>query len=67
VDDPLRVRRVQTIGDLDRQLRQLVLAERTLDQQMLQRLPLEQLHREKVPRFMLPEVVNRADVRVIQG
>jgi 1,6-anhydro-N-acetylmuramate kinase len=67
MDDALRVCGVERIGDLDR------LADHRIDGQglpadsMFERPPLQQLHHDEVLACMIADVVNRADIRVVQG
>ena len=63
---PLRVRRLQTVRHLERQIDRSPPRAGPAPEPLLQRLALEQLHRDEVPAFMLVDVVDCADVRVIQ-
>ena len=66
VHDSLRVRRIQAVGDLDADLQEL----RNLDgldgDAVLEGLAFEQFHRDEGPAFELSDVVDRADVGVIE-
>ena len=67
VHDSLRVRGIQAVGDLDADLQEL----RNLDgldgDAVLEGLAFEQFHRDERPAFELADVVDRADVGVIEG
>jgi hypothetical protein len=67
VHDPLGVGRVQRVGNLDSEREQRIQRQRSLGEDVLQRASLEQLHRDEGTAFILVDVVDRADVRVIQG
>ena len=64
--DSLRVRRIEAVGDLDADLQEL----RDLDgpggDAVLERLALEQLHGDERPTLELADVVDRADVGMIE-
>ena len=64
--DALRVRGVQSIGDLNCQLQQFAGLERLSGDVVLQRLPFEQLHHNKGLPFVFINVVNRADVWMVE-
>ena len=66
VHDALHVRRIQRLRDFDAQRQQRFHFQRPPADAMLQRRTFQQLHRnECLPRF-LPNVVNRADVGMVQ-
>ncbi len=66
MDDALGVRRGQRVGDLHRGLEKLFFRQRAGFNALLQRAALEQFHHhERVP-VLLADVVDRADVRVVQ-
>ena len=64
--DPLRVGRVQRIGDFRRQLKHLFERQRLSAEQMLQRLSFQQFHGDEVLAVRFVDLVNGADVRVIE-
>jgi hypothetical protein len=57
---------IEGVRDRNPKLQQLVSADRLGANAMFQRLPFQQLHHEKLPTFMLTNVVNRADVGMFQ-
>ena len=67
--DALRMCRIERVGDFDAQLDDPVNFERLermpLDE-MFERLPFEQLHHEELLPLVFADVIDRADVRVIQ-
>ena len=65
--DPAAVSRIKSIGDLNGQLEQLLGFERVTRDQMLKGHSLQVLHRDESLRVLLTNVVDRADVRVVQG
>src|SRR6266498_2353355 len=66
VNDPLRVRGIQRISDLDGKVEQHLCSYWLAFDQMLERLALQQLHRDEGMALMLVNVVYRADVRMIE-
>ena len=66
VDDPLRVRRLERVRDLDAELEQLADLERPPADPLGQRLALEQLHRDEVAALVLVDRVHRADAGVVE-
>ena len=66
VDDAGRVRCFERVGDLDRQRQQPIDLERAPCDLMLQRRPVEKLHDEKRAAVLLADIVDRADVGVVQ-
>ena len=66
VDDSLPVRAAQRIGDLSAVSYDLFHGERTFQQPIGQRLPLDQLHDEELALVLSPDIEERADVRVIE-
>ena len=60
------VRRIERIGDLDAEVDRLMDLDRPMRQQLAQGLPLEQLHHEVRSALVLADVVDRADIRVVQ-
>ena len=66
VDHPLAVGRGQRVGDLRPVLQRLIGSERALGQAVGQRPALEVLHHQVVHTAVLADVVQRADVGVVQ-
>ncbi len=71
--DPLTVRLVERVGNLDRVLERVIEREWSLRQSLGQRLAVEVLHHQEVHRLpgagrrvLAPDVVQRADVWMIQ-
>ncbi len=64
--DPLPVRLIQRIRDLDGDLERLIERQRALFQPLGQRLPFEILHDEEVDAVLAANVEDRADVGVRQ-
>src|SRR6202162_3839525 len=64
VHDPLPVRLVQRIGDLDPVAKRPLEGKRALDQTLRERPPLQVLHDEVLDAVLVPDVVQRADVGV---
>ncbi len=65
--DALGMRGVQRIGDLDRDLQQLIGLQRFSGDALPQRLAFQQLHGDEGPLLVFANVVNDADVGVIQS
>ncbi len=63
---PLGVRRIQRVGNLNREIDRGVDVERPVSDPLVQPAALEQFHRDEPPPFPFPDVVDRADVRVVQ-
>jgi hypothetical protein len=66
VDDPLTVRLVERVGDLDRVPQGLVGKKRTLGDAVGEGLALEVLHHQELFALFVTNVVERADVRMRQ-
>ena len=66
VNDPGGVRRFQRVGDLDRERQEPIDLERAPGDPMLQRHPVEELHDEERAAALLADVVDGADVGVVQ-
>jgi hypothetical protein len=66
VDDPLRVRRVQSIRNFNRQRQQLFVLDRAALNHVLQGDPVEVLHCDEHTIAMLPNLVDGAQVGMIQ-
>ena len=67
VKDALAVRRVQRIGNLRADVEQGAEVERPSAQPLVERLALEQLHRQIALSLVLVEAVDRADVGMVQA
>ena len=67
MDDVRAVRRVQGISNLDSDTQYLVGSQRPVSDPVGQRLAFEQLHDDVGLIFVLSDVVDRADVGMIQG
>ena len=65
--DPLPVRLVQRIRDLDGDLQRLIQRQRALLHPLGQRLPVEILHDQEVDPVLGADVMERANVRVVQA
>ena len=63
---PRAVRPVQRVGDLSAEREHLGHRQRPLLQPVREGLPLEQLHHQIVHAILVADVVQRADVRVVQ-
>src|SRR5664280_533996 len=66
VDDAFGVRRIKRIGDVDRDGKQLFRFERPPRDAVLEGLPLQKLHGDEGTRVLFTDVVNRADVGMIE-
>ena len=66
VNDPLAVRLVQGIGDLDAAAQRLVERQGTVPETLLKRFALEQLHHQEIRLVLAADIEERADVRVRQ-
>ena len=66
MNDALAVRRVEGIGDFDPDGEELIQFHRTAVDQVLERLAAEAFHHDEGMAFMLADLVNGADVGMIQ-
>ena len=66
VDDARAMRGVQRVGNLDAHVEHRVQAQRTRGEPILQRRPLQILHDDERSPVLLADVVDRADIRVVQ-
>jgi len=66
VDDAGAVRLVERVGDLHRNRQRLIERKRALLQSLGERHALQVLHDQEVGRMLVPDVVQRADVRMVQ-
>ena len=64
--DPLRMGRVQCIGNLDAERKQRVQLHRTIADDMFQRRAVQVLHDDERLAVLLADVVNGADIRMIE-
>ena len=64
--DCLDVGGFEAVGGLDSQVQYLTHLERVFFDQALQRSALQQLHGDEMPPVFLPNLVNGAEIRVIQ-
>ena len=67
VDDPLRMGRVERIGDLNRQTKQNISVDGLAGDEMLQRHPVEKLHDQEGVAILLPNFMNSADIGMIES
>jgi hypothetical protein len=67
MNDTLTVGLVQRVGDLDAMSQRLLHREWTLLQAVRERLPLQLFHDQEVDVALVPDVVQHADVRVVEG
>ena len=67
VNDALLVRRIQRVGDLDRQVEQRLNLERLAFDQVPEGLPFQQLHGNEWLAFVLADFVDGADVGMVEG
>src|SRR5262249_23169199 len=66
MNDPLGVRGIERIGNVDGNLNHLIEIERMRSNQVLQRRAFQILHSNKARAVVLANFVNRANVRMIQ-
>ena len=66
MNDSLRVRSAKRVSDLAGEVNEHVRMQRFPVDQLLQTLPIQQLHYQECPPIGLANVVNRADVRMIE-
>ena len=66
VDDAFGVSRVQCIGNLDGHFEEMLQLHRAVPDVMLQRLTVEILHSDNGLTIFLADVINRADVGVVE-
>src|ERR1700732_1932463 len=67
MDDSFGMRRIQCVRNLDSQLQHLLKRQRLAGDAFLQRLPVETLHRNKRLTAVFPDLVDGANVRMVQG
>ncbi len=67
MNDPLRVRRVEGVGNLDGDVDEALDGQRPPADVPGQHLAVEQFHGEKMPAVVLAYLVNRADVGMVQA
>jgi hypothetical protein len=66
VDNPARVRRVERIGHLHGNRQRLGQWHGPARDPCRERLPLDEFHRDEMPAIAFADVVNRADIRMIE-
>jgi hypothetical protein len=66
VHEPGGVRGIERVGDLDAEIEHALERQRTTRDFLLQRVAVEQLHHDEGLAVVLADVVNHADVRMIQ-
>ena len=66
MDDPVTMRFVQRLGDLNAVAEGLLHRQRTLFQPLLERFAFDELHYQVISPFVMTDVVERADVRIAQ-
>ncbi len=66
MNDPVPVRGVERVRDLDAEIQRLSEGERTGHEPVAERLPFDELHHDEVASRVLVDVVDRADVRVLE-
>src|SRR5437868_6948314 len=67
VHDAFRVGGIERVRNIDRERHQQIEVERTVADQVFESLPLEILHGDEGAAVLFPNVINRADVRMIQA
>ena len=67
MDNALGVRRVERVRHLGAKREHLLHRQRAFGNAVLQRLPVEQFHHHELLALMIADVVERADVRVVQA
>jgi len=67
VNDALAVRGVEGVGNLDRECEQALLLHGAAIDQMFQRLSGQAFHHDEEVSVVLADLVNRADVGMVQG
>src|SRR5205085_49344 len=67
MDDALRMRGVKGVGNFDAEVDKLVDLERAAGEAIVERLALHPLHDDERVTLMLADVVDRADVGVVQA
>ena len=67
MDDAAAMRGVERLGDLNREVNHPRRRQRPILDQVLEGPPFEQLHHDERLPVVLAELVNRTDVRVLQG
>ncbi len=67
MDDPLRVRGIEGLGNLGSEIDHLRGGQRAPADEPGQHVPVEHLHRQEVPAFVLADFVDGADVRMVQA
>ena len=65
VNDALFVRRFHRIRNLDSQVKQQIYGKRPASDEVLEGLAIKKLHRDEVMAFMLVDIIDRANIRMI--
>ena len=66
MDDALGVRRIESVGYLDSHVEQTIQIQRFPESQFPKRLAFQVLHRDEWARFVLANLVDRANIRMVQ-
>ena len=66
MDDALRVGCIQSVGNLDAEQKQRVQFHRTGADEMFERRAIEVFHHDVGLAILLPDVINRADIGMVQ-
>ena len=67
VDDTFGVRGIERVGNLQRQIDEAIVRQRFAADRLVERCTFQQLHDDEVLAGVFADVVDRADVRVIQS
>jgi hypothetical protein len=67
MDDPFGVGGIEPVGDLDGQVEDFISAQRLSPDAMFERVALQELHGDEAPPFVLVDVIDGADVGMVQG
>ena len=67
MNDAFCVRRIQPLGNLDRHLQKFFILQRAACDALLQRLPFQQFHRKEGLSLELGDLIDGADIGMIQG
>ncbi len=66
MDDSFHMRRIESVRNLNPQLQHLLKRQRLAGNAVLQRLTVQELHHDVCLTVFFADVINRADVRVIE-
>jgi len=67
MNDPLGVSSIQAVRNLDCQVENLISLKRLAEDALLQRLALQEFHGNELLPFVLVDLMDRANVRMIEG